>query len=69
MTGPTPEGEASVNTFLWGVLLGAFTASASIAIGLYVGSCSLDVRPHPFIPPALVLQGTPPDHEDAGHDH
>lgn len=67
MTKPTPE--ASVNTFLWGVLLGAFTASASIAIGLYVGSCSLYTRPEPYVPPPLVLQGTIPDRhhdEDSG---
>jgi len=64
MTSPDPE--RPVNAFLWGVILGAFLASASIALGLYVGSCSLHVTPDPYTPPPLVLQGTPPDHEDAG---
>lgn len=65
MTNPD---ERPVNAFLWGVILGALVASASIAAGIYVASCSLYTRPDPYTPPPLVLQGTPPDHEDAGHD-
>jgi hypothetical protein len=64
-----PHAEHSVNAFLWGCVCGASLASASIALGLYVGSCSLHVTPDPYTPPPLVLQGTTPDHEDAGHDH
>lgn len=35
-------------------------------MGVLVAHCSLLVRPDPYTPPPLVLQGTKPDPEDAG---
>lgn len=67
MTKPDPERVTELTkAFTLGVALGALLAVVSAGIGVYVGSCSLYTRPEPYTPPPLVLQGTPPDHEDAG---
>ena len=54
--------------FTLGVAIGALLAVVSAGVGIYVGSCSLYTRPEPYTPPPLVLQGTKPLDEDAGHD-
>jgi hypothetical protein len=58
--------------FLLGLTCGSVLTALSGALGLYVGSCTLNTRPTTdvFAPaPPVVLQGTLPDHhhdEDSG---
>lgn len=71
--GPRPDPNATpslelLRAFLWGMACGVVLTVFSVGAGIYVGSCSLYTRPEPYTPPPLVLQGTTPDHEDAGHD-
>ena len=65
---PAARAAALAKAFTLGLACGALLTVVSAGVGFYAGSCSLYTRPEPYTPPPLVLQGTKPLDEDAGHD-